>query len=110
MNTLFRPPAPVPITDRMTPNQQTAWALITSTPGGVYADEIGAKVHPHDDDARCDYCATTGIALCKSKALRGLVIKRKATRRWEPREARYRAQESTSQLAELPDDLFGDAA
>jgi hypothetical protein len=93
----------------MTPNQQTAWALITSTPGGCFAEEIGQAVHGHTEGF-CDWCGQSGIAICRSKALRGLVIRRKATRRWEPREARYRAQEPTAQITELPDDLFGDAA
>ncbi len=102
-DTLFKPPAPVPVTHAMTPNQLVAWQLICSTPGGVYADEIGAKVHTHDDDQRCEYCATTGTSLCRSKRLRGLVIRRKGTRRWEPRDPRYRAQEPSSQLGEPPD-------
>lgn len=108
MNTLFKPPAPVPITDRMTPHQRTAWQMVTSTPGGVYADEIGARVHSHSDDERCNFCGTQGMAICRSKALRGLVIRRKATGKWEPREARYRAQEPSGQTADV-DSLFGGA-
>lgn len=105
--TLFKPPAPVPHPETWTPNQQTAWALITSLPGGAFADEIGAKIHTHDNDERCNFCGQAGVALCKSKALKGHVIRRKLTGRWEPRLAVYRAKEPSSQLADLPADLFG---
>lgn len=101
--TLFRPPAPVPHPELWTPHQQTAWTLICSLPGGAFADEIGAAIHTHDSDERCQFCGTSGIALCKSKALKGHVIRRKATGRWEPRQPRYRAVEPTSQLADLPE-------
>ena len=104
---LFSPPPPVPTPEAWTPNQRTAWQLLTSTPGGCWADELGAAIHAHSDDERCQFCGTAGIALCKSKALRGLVIRRKATGRWEPRDPRYRAVLPGSQLVEIPADLFG---
>ena len=102
MNTLFKQPPPVPVTDRWTDNQRTAWTLITSTPGGCHAEEIGQAVHGHAEGF-CNWCGTQGTAICRSKALRGLVIRRKATGRWEPREARYRASEPSGQSCELPE-------
>ena len=117
MNTLFRLPAPVPVTDRMTEHQLVAWQMVTSTPGGVFADEVGARVHDHPDDERCIHCGQSGVSILKSKALRGLVIKRKATRKYEAREARYRANDtkylsndhSSAQTSELPEWLGGAA-
>lgn len=105
---LFSPPRPVPHPDTWTDAQQQAWALITTTPGGVWADEVGARVHAHSDDERCDFCATRGKQLARSAALAPHVVKRR-TGRIEAREPRYRAVLPGSQLAELPDDLFGAA-
>lgn len=108
MNTLFRPPAPVPHPETWTPNQREAWQYIRSVPGGVFAEEIGHRVHGHTGEGTCQWCGQAGVALCKSKALRGLVIRRKATGKWEPREPRYRALEPSGQLVELPGARFED--
>lgn len=101
--TLFKPPPAVPHPETWTPNQQTAWNLIRSTPGGVTADEIGALVHDHtDQEPRCIWCATTGLQIARSAALKPHVVKRR-NGKIEPREARYRALLPSSQLADLPD-------
>lgn len=107
---LFRPPNPVPHPESWKPNQQTAWALITATPGGCFAEEIGHKIHGHQGEGTCEWCGPCGTALCKSKALKGHVIRRKKTGKWEARDARYRAVEPSAQLSELPSDFFGAAA
>lgn len=111
--TLFKPPPAVPV--NLTPDQQTAWDLITRTPGGAYADEIGAAIHAsrtdhrhHSFDQRCETCAERGIAVTKTRALKRLLIRRRGSGKYEAREARYRAAEPSSQLAELPGTRFED--
>lgn len=116
---LFQPPAPVTSMRKLTDRQQRAWDLIRTTHGGVTADEIGAHVHGHADDApRCEWCATAGREVARSVALRPLVIYRRSTGKYEPRREEDRAPEPAPipgvQLRELAgdtwEDLFGDAA
>lgn len=112
---LFRPPPAVP-THALTDRQRLAWDHIRSIPGGVTADEVGAWLHahrephmrPHGLDERCEWCAQTGLDVIRSKALKGLVIKHHGGK-IEARDPRYRASVPTSQLADLPVDLFGGA-
>lgn len=106
---LFRPLNPVPHPGDWTNDQRTAWELICSTPRGVYADELGARVHAHDDDERCEDCARRGLQLYRSVAVAPHVIKRR-TGKIEPRDPQYRAVEPSVQLTELPADFFGAAA
>jgi hypothetical protein len=107
--TLFKAPKPVAV--NLKPNQQTAWDLIRSTPGGVTADEIGAAIHQHTDQRpRCDYCTLAGRQTATSVALKELVVYRRASRKYEPRNPADRAVVPSAQLTELPSDLFGEAA
>lgn len=115
---LFTPPKPAAPARTLTDRQQRAWDLIRTTPGGVTADEIGAHVHGHTDDApRCDWCTTAGREITRSAALKPLVIYRRSSGKYEPRREEDRAAEPappTAQLRELAgdtwEDLFGDAA
>lgn len=103
----------------LTAKQQRAYDLAKNTPGGITADELGAVFHAdrgrHHPDSRCEFCASEGKGVLESKAVGPLVVRRRASGRYEPRDGsgtsvvpeRY---VSSVQLSELPDDLFGSAA
>ena len=91
-------PQPIGLTE----HQQTAWDLVRSVPGGCFADEVGAAVHAaagrHSVDERCDWCCVRGKQLLGSKALAALVIRRRATSKWEPRNPKDRAREPMGEI------------
>lgn len=88
----------------LTPRQEAAWDLVRSTPGGVTAEQVGANQHErrgkHPADERCEWCASEGLGILRSVALRPLVIRRRRSCRrlhnlafahhgqWEPRNPR----------------------
>lgn len=104
----------------LTPRQQRAFDLVRSTPGGITADELGAQLHAdagkHHPDSRCNWCVQTGKDVLDSKAVGPLVVRRRVSGRYEPRDGHGAPAmpESSQQLDELPgeswEDLFGDAA
>lgn len=102
----------------LTEKQQRGFDLAKSTPGGITADELGAIEHElrgrHHRDTRCVHCAHEGIGVLESKAVGPLLVKRRASGRYEPRDGSgtpvLPARASSSQLRELPDDFFGEAA
>jgi hypothetical protein len=96
----------------LTRDQQTAWDMVSETVGGVTADEVGALLHSrlatrwaHPADQRCVYCGTRGNQVLRSVALRPLVVRRRVSGKWEPRE-----RQPAPPLEPLPDgeweDLF----
>lgn len=108
-----------PATGRpLTPDQEEALRLVRETPGGVTADEVGACLHErlttrwqHPADQRCNFCASRGKQVLKSKGLRPLVIMRRASSRWEMRDGSTPPVVTVSaQLDGLPDWLAGEAA
>lgn len=111
---LFEPPKPVEPMQTLRERQQVAWDFIRSVPGGVSADEIGAHWHAHrgkhDEDHRCDYCAVDGKGVARSKALKRLVVYRRATGKFEPRDPAERAPEPqvSLQADALPGSSFED--
>lgn len=71
---LFDVPA-VPI---LTPRQQRAYdAIVAAGFDGLYTDELGAVLHPHDDDERCDFCGSSGQEVGKALRAKGLVQQRR---------------------------------
>lgn len=106
-----------PLTDK----QQRGYDLVKSTPGGITADELGAIEHErrgrHHRDARCEWCTDEGRGVLESKAVGPLLVRRKASGRYEPRDGSgtpsvpvIAAPPPSAQLRELPDDFFGEAA
>lgn len=103
----------------LTAKQARAYQLVKSTPGGITADELGAIEHElrgkHHRDTRCIHCTHEGVGVLESKAVGPLVIRRRASGRYEPRDGSGTAAvperyQSSTQLTELPDDFFGEAA
>jgi hypothetical protein len=97
----------VAATPRLTPRQARVWALVCKAPGGLTATEVGQLLHcdkeKHHADFTCQWCEAEGLSVLRSKALRPLVIRRRATGRWEPREKADRTVDRGSQLDGLPE-------
>lgn len=94
----------------LTPKQARAYELVRTSPGGITADELGAWFHAHGPDVRCDFCCRTGLGFLRSKGLGPLVIRRRGGM-WQPRDGSgVPVVVAGSQLRELPDDFFGQAA
>lgn len=95
----------------LTVKQARALDLVKSTPGGITADELGAHFHAHGPDLRCDFCARTGLGFLRSKGLGPLVVRRRGGM-WQLRDGTGTPvlPAPSSQLTELPDDFFGEAA
>jgi hypothetical protein len=96
----------VPLQPVLTPRQQLAWDLIRSIPGGVTAFQIGTAIQRATDSRNPYWAESTGNQTCRSKALKPLVIKRRATGKYEPRRPGDRAKEASAQTDDL-DGLFG---
>ena len=79
---------------------------------GVTAEEVGAAWHAHKGkhpvDRYCDWCLDTGRSVLQTKALRGLVVRRRISGRWEPRrEALLEGDGWQGMVSHLvPDDPF----
>ena len=103
---------------QLTERQRAAYDLVRSTVGGVTADEVGARLHAlkgrHPDDVRCQWCAREGLSVLRSVAVAPLVVRRRVSGRYEPRNPPDKPQEPSAQLADLPgesfEDIFGGAA
>lgn len=112
--TAHRLPVDVPVEPKLTPRQQAAWDLVRSTPGGVHAATVGANWHALTNRFDPAYQREDGLSVLRSKALRPLVIRRKATGKWEPRNPNDRANRPSVQTSELAgdtwEDLFGGEA
>lgn len=104
-------PHPVGATGKpLTSKQARAYDLVRSTPGGITAEQLGAHFHDHGPDGRCTWCERTGLGFLRSKGLGPLVVRRRSGL-WELRDGSGTAAVQTgSQLVELPDDFFGEAA
>jgi len=87
---LFEPPPAVTPLRALSEKQQRGYDLAKSTPGGITADELGAIEHElrgkHHRDQRCDYCAMEGKGVLESVALKPLLIRRRESGRYEPRD------------------------
>lgn len=104
----------------LTEKQQRGYDLVRTTPGGITADELGAVFHGdrgrHHPDSRCEFCTSEGMGVLDSKAVGPLVVRRRASGRYEPRDGHGTpaVPEPSSQVSELPgstfEDLFGSAA
>lgn len=104
----------------LTARQQRAFDLVRTTAGGLTAEELGARLHAdagkHDPDAQCTWCESTGRDVLGSAALGPLVVRRRASGRYELRDKSGAAPaELSSQMSgELPGssfaDIFGGAA
>lgn len=98
----------------LTSRQQLAWDYVTSIVGGCTVDEVGAWLHahrgrrPHSVDVRCEFCATAGRDVLESAALKPLLIRRRCSRKYEPREPADRAKSETVQTVSLPGSTFAD--
>lgn len=84
------------------------------------ADELGAQFHAdagkHHPDSRCEWCTSAGKSVLESKAVGPLLVRRRASGRYEPRDGSGTAvvPDRYQQTGELPGesfaDIFGDAA
>lgn len=105
----------------LTEKQQRGYDLARSTPGGVTADEFGALEHArrgkHHPDSRCEFCTSEGMGVLDSKAVGPLVVRRRASGRYEPRDGNATpavpdgtegSQAPSSQVSELPGGTFED--
>lgn len=79
----------VPEEPKLTVDQQLVWDSLQAHADGLSADEVGAIVHAshgkHVAVDRCEWCGQRGLQLLRSKALAPLVIRRKKTGLYEPR-------------------------
>jgi hypothetical protein len=118
---LFEPPDPVVPMRALTEKQQRGYDHAKSTPGGITADELGAIEHElrgrHSRDLRCDFCAREGKSVLESVALKPLLVRRRESGRYEPRDGSGTPLvPQAAQLSELAgeswEDMFdmGDAA
>jgi hypothetical protein len=103
--TAQRPLVEVAATPVLTARQQAAWDLVRGTAGGCTAEEVGYHLHTlkgkHGVATTCTYCASEGLSVLRSKALRPLVIRRR-TGLWEPREKADRTVDRGAQTNEIP--------
>lgn len=110
---LFKPPKPVAMLRPLTDRQARHYALICSKPGGVTAVELGQMLHAghnrHAVDVQCEWCGQDGMRAIKERGIRQRVVRRPGGV-YEPVAVADRSSEPSSQLTELPDDLFGTAA
>lgn len=68
-------PAP-PAQPRLTDRQQRALDLISRL-APIPSDELGAYLHRHGPDSRCQWCATTGAEVGEALRRKGLVKRRR---------------------------------
>src|SRR4051812_45721323 len=70
--------------------QQRGYDLARDTPGGITADELGALEHErkgkHHRDQRCTFCTDEGRGVLESKAVGPMLVRRRASGRYEPRD------------------------
>jgi hypothetical protein len=101
----------------LTEKQQRGYDLVRSTPGGITADELGAQFHAdrgkHHPDSRCQWCVEEGMGVLDSKAVGPLVIRRRGSGRYEPRDGSGTAAvpevaSAPTQLTDLPGESFTD--
>lgn len=111
---LFEPPEPVTPLRALTEKQARGYDHAKSTPGGITADELGAIEHElrgrHHRDVRCDWCASEGKGVLESVALKPLLVRRRGTGRYEPRDGSGTpvVPVGSSPFVELPGDSFED--
>lgn len=90
--------------EELTERQERVWAWIRETPGGLTADEIGARLHalrerrPHGADERCAWCVTAGRDVLRSKGLAPLVVRRR-NGHWQPRDPQAAERAPTGLIA-----------
>lgn len=100
--------------------QQRGYDLARDTPGGITADELGALEHErkgkHHRDQRCTFCTDEGRGVLESKAVGPMVVRRRASGRYEPRDGSGTpaVEMLSSPLSDLPgesfEDIFGSEA
>jgi hypothetical protein len=109
--TVQRPLVEVAATPVLRERQQLVWDWIREVPGGLTADEVGALLHSrkgkHGPDERCQWCTAEGRSALQTVALRQLLVRRRDSGRWEPREKADRTADRGAQLSQLPDWLEG---
>lgn len=91
---------PVPTPETWTPRQRAAWEYLCARQG-VRAYSLGRHLHRHGFGQDCPYCEDEGLSVLRSAALKPHVIRRR-TGLWQPREARYRAHDETTQGGDIP--------
>jgi hypothetical protein len=63
---------------RLTDRQRKAHDAIRATGWhGISSSRLGAILHPHGDDQRCEYCNTAGTEVAKALRSKGLVVLRR---------------------------------
>ena len=95
------PPEPVQAA-RFTSYQRAAWEAATSLLGGADAAEAGARIHElagkHGRDERCQWCGQDGAQVFRSAGLRPLLVRRRGSGRWEPRDRCWRYREEMGDI------------
>lgn len=67
-----------PLPPVLTNRQQRALDAITRAGwGGLASNDLGAHVHAHPDDGRCEFCGSAGSELGKALRRKGLVRQRR---------------------------------
>ena len=68
----------VPAVPKLTERQQRALDLLEQAGyDGLTSDDLGAKMHQHGDDDRCQFCGSTGNELGRALRSKGLVQQRR---------------------------------
>jgi hypothetical protein len=68
----------VPAVPKLTPRQQRGYDAIQAAGwDGLTSDEVGARVHEHQDDDRCIYCGTAGAEVGRSLRAKKLAQQRR---------------------------------
>lgn len=68
----------IPATPVLTARQQTAYdAIQQAGSDGLATDELGALLHRHGRDDRCEWCPRTGLEVGRALRAKGLVRQRR---------------------------------
>lgn len=69
-----------PLPPTLTPRQQRALDAIQAAGwDGLASDDLGAFLHQHPDDGRCEFCGTAGSEVGKALRAKQLVKQRRVT-------------------------------
>lgn len=90
----------------LTDRQKLVYDWVREVQGGMTADEVGALLHhrkgKHGPDGRCQWCTAEGESALRTQALASLLIRRRPSGKWEPRNPADRARAESGQTGEIP--------
>lgn len=104
LNLLGKPDPTVDV--QLTIRQRFVFDHVCNTAGGLTADEVGALLHArrgkHSVDLRCRFCASDGSDVLRSKALKPLLRRVRATGVWLPRDPELAAHVPDGSSEDVP--------